>query len=74
VTEPTALTLDCLGWKCPRPVIELARRIDEVAVGATVAVLADDTAAGPDLAAWCRMREHLLVSSDAPRFVVRRLH
>ncbi|MET1006598.1 MAG: sulfurtransferase TusA family protein [Propionibacteriaceae bacterium] len=74
MTEPATLTLDCLGWKCPRPVIELARRISEVTVGASVAVLADDAAAGPDLAAWCRMREHQLVSADAPRFVVRRLH
>lgn len=70
--EP-ALVLDCLGWRCPRPVIELARRIGGVPVGAVVEVLADDPAATPDLAAWCRMRGQELVRSDAPRFHVRRV-
>ena len=65
--------LDCLGWRCPRPIIELGRRIGEVAVDERVAVLADDPAAGPDLAAGCRMRGHELVSADPPRFVVRRV-
>lgn len=68
-----ALTLDCLGMKCPHPVIELARRIGDVTVGDIVAVLADDPAAAPDIAAWCRMRSHELVSSAAPHFEVRRL-
>jgi tRNA 2-thiouridine synthesizing protein A len=68
-----ALVLDCRGWACPRPVIELARRIGEVAVGEVVEVLADDPAAGPDVAAWCRMRQQELVSAEPPRFRVRRL-
>jgi tRNA 2-thiouridine synthesizing protein A len=37
-----------------------------------VELLADDPAAGPDLAAWCRMRGQTLVTSDPPRFLVRR--
>lgn len=74
MTEPEApaLVLDCLGWKCPRPIIELARRIDEVEVGGFVEVVADDPAAGPDLAAWCRMRRQELVFSTPPHFRVRR--
>jgi tRNA 2-thiouridine synthesizing protein A len=67
-----ALSLDCLGKKCPAPIIELARRIGEVEFGELVEVFADDPAAEPDLAAWCRMREQELVVADAPRFVVRR--
>ena len=67
-----ALTLDCLGMRCPRPIIELARRIGEVGPGELAEVLADDPAAGPDLAAWCRMRGQELVVDDPPRFVVRR--
>jgi TusA-related sulfurtransferase len=58
--------------KCPQPIIEIARRIGEVKVGAVVELLADDPAAGPDLAAWCRMRRHALVTADPPRFLVRR--
>ena len=66
------LSLDCRGMKCPRPIIEVARHIGEVSVGAALELLADDPAAGPDLAAWCRMRGQTLLVSDPPRFIVRR--
>ncbi|HEY5821040.1 MAG TPA: sulfurtransferase TusA family protein [Propionibacteriaceae bacterium] len=69
-----AATLDCRGMKCPRPIIELARRIDDVEIGDQIELLADDPAAGPDTAAWCRMRGQELVESAPPRFVVRRQH
>lgn len=69
--EP-ALVLECRGWRCPRPVIELARRISEVPIGAVVEVVADDPAAAPDLAAWCRLRDHRLLSADPPRYRVLR--
>jgi tRNA 2-thiouridine synthesizing protein A len=58
--------------KCPRPIIEVARRLGEVRVGSLLELLADDPAAGPDLAAWCRMRGQTLVASAPPRFIVRR--
>lgn len=72
------LTLDCRGLACPAPIIELARRHTEVAVGSLVAVAADDPAAAPDIAAWCRMRGHELVGQErgddgVPVFMVRRL-
>ena len=67
------LTLDCLGLKCPQPIIELARRIGEVQIGELIELLADDPAAAPDLAAWCRMRGHELVLTNPPRFEVRRI-
>ena len=67
-----ALSLDCLGLKCPAPIIELARRIGEVQVGDLVELRADDPAAEPDLAAWCRMRGQELVLSEPPEFLVRR--
>jgi tRNA 2-thiouridine synthesizing protein A len=66
------LSLDFRGMKCPRPIIEIARHIGEIPIGALVELLADDPAAGPDLAAWCRMRGQTLIASDPPRFVVRR--
>jgi tRNA 2-thiouridine synthesizing protein A len=73
VTE-VALSLDCLGLKCPQPIIELARRIGEVEVDGLVELWADDPAAEPDLAAWCRMRGHVFELSEPPRFLVRRLY
>ena len=59
--------------------IRLGNAVDELAVGATVAVVADDPAARPDISAWCRMRGHELVGEDTaadgvPRFTVRRTH
>ena len=72
------LVLDCRGMRCPLPVIELARRIGRVEVGATVAVIADDPAAATDIPAWCRMRGHEYVGASAEpdgatSYIVRRL-
>lgn len=61
------LLLDCRGQRCPLPVIALARRIGEVAIGAEVEVAADDPAARADLPAWCRLRgQRYLGESRAP--------
>ena len=73
-----ALELDCRGMLCPRPVIELGRRIGEVEVGELVAVAATDAAAAYDVPAWCRMRGQEYVGEEAlddgaGRYVVRRL-
>jgi tRNA 2-thiouridine synthesizing protein A len=68
------VTIDCLGQRCPLPIIELARAFPEVPIGDEITVLADDPAAGNDIAAWCRMRGQEFVGSPAPHtFVVRRL-
>ena len=69
--------LDCRGLRCPLPIIRLATNLGDVAVGETMAVTAEDRAARPDIAAWCRMRGHELVGEDrshdgVPRYVVRR--
>ena len=68
------IVLDCLGQNCPLPVIALAKRVPEVAVGEVVRVLADDPAAANDIPAWCRMKEQEYVGSPEPHaFEVRRL-
>jgi tRNA 2-thiouridine synthesizing protein A len=71
--------IDARGRRCPLPILDLARQISAVAVGATIVVEADDPAAGPDIQAWCRMRQHEYVSVTAaadgtPAYTVRRLH
>lgn len=58
--------LDCLGQRCPLPVIALARRLPALPPGAVLRVLADDPAAGNDIAAWCRLRGHEFVGSPEP--------
>ncbi len=72
------LELDCRALRCPMPVIELGRRIEDVPLGGCVAVVTEDVAARVDVPAWCRMREQEYVGEDVaedgvPRFVVRRL-
>ena len=72
------LELDCRGQICPRPIIELARHLEDVEVGQVIAVVSDDVAAATDVAAWCRMREQEYVGADhaedgVPRYRVRRL-
>jgi len=72
------LELDCRGMRCPLPVIRLARSIDEVAVGQTIGLAAEDPAARSDVPAWCRMRRQEYLGEDTaadgtPRYLVRRL-
>ena len=73
------MKLDCRGRRCPLPIIDLARAIVTVEVGEAVVVEADDPAAAPDIAAWCRMRGHEFVGSTraedgVPAHEVKRLH
>lgn len=72
------LVVDALGRRCPIPVIELAKVIGDVPVGATVTVLSDDEAARLDIPAWCEMRGHEYVGEEpSPKggtaYVVRRV-
>ncbi len=72
------LELDGRGMVCPAPIIELARRIGDVAPGELVGVVADDTAARYDVPAWCRMTGQEYVGEETaddgvPRYVVRRV-
>jgi tRNA 2-thiouridine synthesizing protein A len=71
--------LDARGRRCPLPILDLARHIGDVAVGATIRVEADDPAAGPDIRAWCRMRGHEFAGEQTatdgtPSYEVRRRH
>lgn len=70
------LVVDALGKACPVPVIDLAKAIADVDVGAQVVVLADDPGAKVDIPVWCRMKRQVLVSTEEDergwRFVVRR--
>jgi cysteine desulfurase len=77
VVRDDALVVDALGKRCPIPVIELAKVIGEVPVGATVRVLSDDAAARLDIPAWCEMRGQEYVGEEpadhGSAYVVRRI-
>jgi TusA-related sulfurtransferase len=74
--DDVTLTLDTRGTLCPLPIIELARHITDVPVGAVIAVLSDDPAARADVPAWCRMRGHDYIGArpadKATAYLVRR--
>ncbi len=59
------VTIDALGRKCPIPIIMLAQRIHEVPIGSVIAVLADDPAAETAVPAWCMMKSHDHVGTQA---------
>lgn len=69
--------VDARGLACPMPVIELARAIDDVAIGSRVLLLATDPAAKVDVPVWCRMQRHRLHLHDdqdgVASFLVERL-
>ncbi|HEY0529983.1 MAG TPA: sulfurtransferase TusA family protein [Actinoplanes sp.] len=68
------IELDCLGQRCPLPVIALAKRIRTAEIGEVLRVLADDPAAANDIPAWCRMKEQQYLGSPGTHaFEVRRL-
>jgi tRNA 2-thiouridine synthesizing protein A len=61
--------VDAVGLRCPLPVIRLAAAVrdllDADAPGTRyVTVRSTDPAAGPDIAAWCRMRGHELIDQE----------
>ena len=68
------IEVDSRGRRCPLPIIDLAKRLPAVAVGAVIRVLADDPAAANDIPAWCRMKGQEYLGSPEPDvYEVRRL-
>ncbi len=68
--------LDCIGLYCPMPVIRTKEEIDKLAVGATLEVLADDSAAEEDLKAWAKRTGQKILeiekTSEGLRFLIKK--
>lgn len=47
--------LNCLGMRCPLPIIALSKEIRSVFAGDSIRLLSDDPATELDLRAWARM-------------------
>jgi len=56
--------VDARGLSCPMPVLELAKAIGRVEVGARVRLLATDPTAKVDVPIWCRMQRQRLHSQE----------
>jgi len=55
-------TLDCVGLYCPEPVFKTRLELDEMKIGETLEVLADDPAAESDIRSLVKNLEQELVS------------
>lgn len=62
----TTTVVDARGLRCPAPVLHAARAARAAGPGGLLEVRWTDPAAGPDLAAWARMRGHTLVVAARP--------
>lgn len=47
--------LNCLGMRCPLPIIAVGKEIRSVFAGESIRLLSDDPATELDLRAWARM-------------------
>jgi TusA-related sulfurtransferase len=54
-------TLDATGLKCPKPLFEVSRAINELIPGQVLEAKADDPAFKLDIEAWCRRTGNELV-------------
>lgn len=70
-------TLDCIGLYCPMPVLKAREKMEAMAVGEVLEVLADDPAAEPDIQAWARRAGQEILAIDRTdeglRFLIRRI-
>ena len=68
--------LDCIGLYCPVPVIRTKEEMDKLAVGETLEVLADDSAAEEDLKAWAKRTEQKILeiqkTNEGLRFLIKK--
>jgi len=55
-------TLDCVGLYCPEPVFKTRLELDEMKVGETLEILADDPAAESDIRSLVKNLKQELVS------------
>jgi tRNA 2-thiouridine synthesizing protein A len=55
-------TLDCVGLYCPEPVFKTRLELDELKIGQTLEVIADDPAAESDISSLVKNLEQEFVS------------
>ena len=75
-SKPTR-TLDCIGLYCPEPVFKTRLELDEMKVGETLEVLADDPAAESDIRSLVKNLGQELIDvakkGDAVQILIRKV-
>jgi len=64
------MELNCLGMRCPLPIIKLAAALKEQS---EVILLSDDPATLPDLTAWVRMTGNQFSVTGLNQYLVKKL-
>ena len=64
--------LDCYGLLCPMPIIQTAKKIEELELGQILEVVSTDAGIKEDMPAWCRQtgQEYLGLEEDGDIFKV----
>ncbi len=55
------IELCCIGMKCPRPIIEIAKAARRYPPGTILRVTSNDLAFGSDVRAWCETTKGILL-------------
>ncbi len=58
------IEINCLGMKCPRPIIEIAKAARKLSPGSEIIVLADDLAFESDVKAWAENANAVILSLE----------
>ncbi|WP_025896990.1 sulfurtransferase TusA [Kordiimonas gwangyangensis] len=61
IDERFSATVDATGLACPMPVLRARRKLDEIAEGELLLVIASDPASMHDMPAFCSMAGHTLL-------------
>ena len=76
ITKPDK-TVDCQGLFCPEPVFKTRLKLDEMSVGETLEVIADDPAAKSDIETLAKNLGHEILSiseeDDVVTIVIKKL-
>jgi tRNA 2-thiouridine synthesizing protein A len=56
--------LDCRGMRCPRPIVEMAKKMRGMEPGQVLELWATDHVALNDVPAWCQKTGNPLVSQE----------
>lgn len=79
-SEPKAdVFVDCLGMRCPMPVVKVKRALKGLEVDQIAEMVATDPGVVPDMEAWERQTKHkVLVAEERDdksfRFLVQKTH
>jgi tRNA 2-thiouridine synthesizing protein A len=53
--------IDCIGLRCPLPVLKLQKMAKDMPSGSIITVLSDDPVSGIDIPHWAQSKGHKLV-------------